>query len=153
MTITALSFSLSFFQLNGIETIIDVFKINDNKNSSWMLWIDTCHFFLVQVDSFKTHRKKILLDKNIAQCRGDSKPDIVHIITPIPPALATGLSELKKLGCKLVYSYTIVDDFPENVFLRFMHIKKVWRALKYYDVIIVPSSTLKAVILNLVLLL
>ena len=96
-----------------------------------------------------TRRKEILLERAIEHCKSHCKPDIVHIITPIPSSLVSRLSALRQLGCKLVYSYTIVDDFPDNFFLRFLYKIKLLRSLKRYDVIIVPSAAVREVVLEI----
>ena len=95
-------------------------------------------------------RKRILLDKAIQYCKNcTNKPDIIHVVSPMPPGLVSKLTELKKLGCKIILSYTIADNFPDNLIVRFIKKWKVWWVHKQYDFIIVPSLALKEFVLNI----
>ena len=92
-------------------------------------------------------RSKILLEKVIDICADkETKPDVVHIIAPMPYAVVDQLKKIKKLDVKLVYSHTIAKDFSNNVFVKLIQRWKVKYVLKQYNHIIVQSNALKQII-------
>ena len=92
-------------------------------------------------------RCKFLLDKAIELCADQHlRPDIVHIIAPMPYAVTKQLKEIKKLGVKLIYSHTIAKKFSTKVFVKLMQKWTIKQVLKQYDHIIVQSQVLKELI-------
>ncbi len=92
-------------------------------------------------------RSRILLEKAI-DCFSEqaTKPDIVHIIAPMPFQVIKQLKKMKNLGVKLIYSHTIVKDFSKNAFVRLMQKWKIKQVYMQYDHILVQSNELKDVI-------
>lgn len=89
-------------------------------------------------------RCKFLLDKAIDICADKNiRPDIVHIIAPMPYDVIKQLKKIKVLGVKLTYSHTISKDFSKNFFVRLIQQWKIKRVFNLYDHIIVQSKDLK----------
>jgi len=79
-------------------------------------------------------RSSILLEKALDFCAQDAtKPDIVHIIAPMPFYVLDQLKKIKKFGVKLIYSHTIAKDFSSNVLVEFLQKWKIKRVLNQYD--------------------
>jgi len=92
-------------------------------------------------------RSRVLLEKAIDFCSQQAtRPDIIHIIAPMPFYVIGQLKKIKKLGVKLVYSHTIAKDFSNNAFLRLVQIWKIKQVYKQYDHILVQSNALKEII-------
>ncbi len=92
-------------------------------------------------------RSELLLNKAIELSKNqNSKPDVVHIIAPMPYGVLGKLSQLRALGVKLVYSHTIARKFSANKFVEKMQKWKVRRVNKQYHGIIVQSTSMKEII-------
>lgn len=95
------------------------------------------------------NRTKVLLEKAITLCKSVStKPDIVHIIAPLPFGVIKELRQLKKIGIKLVYSQTIAREYSSKTLVRKLQQLKVTKVNECYDSIIVQSEELKRIVLE-----
>ena len=98
-------------------------------------------------DAKSKERMKILLDKAIEHCaNSETKPQVVHIVSPMPINVIGRLRHLKRLGVKLIYSHTIARKYPKNILLKKFQKWKTCQVNKQYDAIIVPSNSLKEII-------
>lgn len=89
-------------------------------------------------------RSKVLLDRAIEICiNKTSKPDIVHIIAPMPYAVIEQLKKIKKFGIQLIYSHTIAKEFSSNPIIKRLQTYKLLQVYKQYDHILVQSNTLR----------
>jgi len=92
-------------------------------------------------------RSSTLLEKAIGLCAQQAtKPDIVHIIAPMPFGVIDQLKIIKKFGVKLVYSHTIAKDFSNNIFVKFLQKWKIKQVLSQYDHVLVQSNALRNII-------
>jgi glycosyltransferase involved in cell wall biosynthesis len=97
----------------------------------------------------KKNRTKILLQKAIMLCESNlTKPDVVHVIAPMPFGAIKELRQLKRLGVKLVYSQTIARKYSSNAVIRELQKLKVKSINKCYDSIIAQSCELKEIVLE-----
>ncbi len=86
-------------------------------------------------------RSKILLEKAIELCtEKNTKPDIVHVIAPMPFHVICLINKIKKLGVRLLFSHTIAKKYSHNFFSRALTKWKDRRVLQKYDVVFVQSS-------------
>ena len=94
-------------------------------------------------------RTKILLSQAIKFCKQcDVKPDIVHVIAPLPYGAVKELRFLKRLNIDLVYSHTIAREYSSNQFLAGWQKWKVKQVNKLYNCIIVQSLALQETVLE-----
>lgn len=95
------------------------------------------------------NRTEILLNKAIECCQNqNTKPDVIHIIAPMPYGVLAKLNQLRVLGVKLVYSHTIARKYSPNIFVEKLQKWKVIKINKQYDSIIVQSESMKDIILE-----
>ena len=96
-----------------------------------------------------SQRSKILLEKALEFCNHKkTRPDVVHIISPMPFAAMGLLKRLKRSGVALVYSHTIAGKTPANPLPGKIQALKTGRVLSQYSHIIAPSRALKNIILK-----
>ncbi len=89
-------------------------------------------------------RSSILLEKALDFCAQQAtKPDIVHIIAPMPFHVINQLKKIKKFDVKLVYSHTIAKDFSNNVLVKLLQKWKIKQVLSQYDYVLVQSNALR----------
>ena len=94
-------------------------------------------------------RIKILLDKAIMLCNNElTRPDVVHIIAPMPFEVIKQLRRLKKLGVKLVYSQTIAREYSNRYLVKKLQQLKVRKVNECYDSIIVQSEELEKIVIE-----
>ena len=94
-------------------------------------------------------RTNILLEQTIACCKNvETKPDVVHVIAPMPFSTIKKLRQLKNLGVKLVYSHTIARKYSCKSLIKKFQKWKVKQVNKQYNCIIVQSLALKDIILE-----
>ena len=94
-------------------------------------------------------RTSVLLSKAIECCKNqNTKPDVVHIISPMPYGVLTKLCKLRALGIKLVYSHTIARKYSANTFVERFQKWKVRRVNKQYHSVIVQSVSMRNIILE-----
>ena len=96
-----------------------------------------------------SRRIKILLNRALEFCNNHkTKPDVVHIIAPMPFAAVALLKKLRRSGAALVYSHTIAGKVSANPLLGKIQALKTCRVLNQYSHIIVPSRAMKNIILK-----
>lgn len=94
-------------------------------------------------------RTKVLLNKAIELCGApNSKPDVVHIISPMPYGVIGELRQIKALGIKLIYSHTIARKVSNNLFTGRLKKWKTKKIIKLYETVIVQSESMKESILE-----
>ena len=94
-------------------------------------------------------RTEILLNKAIECCENQSaKPDVIHIIAPMPYGMLSKLRKLRALGVKLVYSHTIARKYSANTFIERFQKWKVKKINKQYHSIVVQSASMRDIILE-----
>lgn len=95
------------------------------------------------------NRAQILLNKAIKYCEDQSaKPDVMHIIAPMPYGVLAELRRLRSTGVKLVYSHTIARKYSANTFIQRLQKWKVRKINKQYHSIAVQSESMKNIILE-----
>ncbi len=68
------------------------------------------------------HRTIIFNQKLLELCRrSGQKPDVIQLLTPLPPRSIPWLIWLKMLGIARVFAYTLPPREPENHFSRITH--------------------------------
>ncbi|MDW3094144.1 MAG: glycosyltransferase family 4 protein [Gammaproteobacteria bacterium] len=94
-------------------------------------------------------RSEILLNKAIERSEDqNTKPDVVHIIAPMPFKVLSQLGKLRAMGVKLVYSHTIAKKYSENILLEKIQKWKVRKINQHYHSIIVQSASMKETLLK-----
>ena len=95
------------------------------------------------------YRIKVLLDKALMLCKNEStRPDVVHIIAPMPFEVIKQLRQLKKYGLRLVYSQTIAREYSSKFLVKKLQLLKVKKVNECYDSIIVQSEALKKIVID-----
>ena len=95
------------------------------------------------------NRTEVLLNKAIECCENqNTKPDVIHIIAPMPYGMLSKLRKLRVLGVKLVYSHTIARKYSANTFIERFQKWKVKKINKQYHSIIVQSASMRDIILE-----
>ena len=155
---------LPYFHENNIETIVICGTpkakkfTDDDRRADWLQFQDGSLIQKEDLENAKIlkyklpekkaiKRIKILLDKAIQYCETtSSKPDVVHIIAPMPFGVISRLKKIKKIGIKLIYSHTIVQKISNSWFYSKLQHYKIHRVLEQFDLIIVPSQSLGKII-------
>ena len=89
-------------------------------------------------------RAKILLSEAFALCNDkENRPDVVHIIAPMPISVMSELRRIKKTGVKLIYSHTIWLEMNNGLFANILQSWKARAVLSQYVCILVQSEALK----------
>jgi glycosyltransferase involved in cell wall biosynthesis len=95
-------------------------------------------------------RSEVLLNEAIELCENQAtKPDVIHIIAPMPYGVLGKLRQLRALGVKLVYSHTIARKFSRNKLVEKLQKWKQRRINKQYHLVIVQSASMKEIILEI----
>ena len=152
---------LPYFYQQGIETTVicgtpKTKKMTDEDfQADWQRFEDgelvsECVIESAKVIQYKIagegakKRSSVLLNKTIERCRQElTKPDIVHIIAPMPFQVIKQLKSLKKLGVKVVYSHTIAKEFSSKALIKCFQEWKVKQVLNQYDQVLVQSESQK----------
>lgn len=155
---------LPYFHEKNIETTVVCGTpktkkfTNDDRQADWLLASDGELVDDVVVNSARILkykipgasaklRSKVLLEKILEICiKQEARPDIVHIIAPMPYQTIEQLKKIKSLGIKLLYSYTIAKNYSDNALIQLLQKWKVKQVLKQYDGIIVQSKVLSEII-------
>ena len=95
-------------------------------------------------------RSEVLLNEAIELCENKTtKPDVIHIIAPMPYGVLGTLRQLRALGVKLIYSHTIARKFSSNKLVEKLQKWKLRSINKLYHLVIVQSASMKEIILEI----
>ena len=87
------------------------------------------------------------MNKAVDFCANEgTKPDVVHVIAPMPYDVINQLKKVKRFGIKLTYSHTIAKEYSSNFLIKLLQQWKVKQVLNQYDRVLVQSSALKDII-------